>query len=141
MFTPHVDRLTQSILAKAFSGELVPQDENDEPASVLLERIRAQRNGPAQAKRTVVPMRPKKQKYAVELEPLLLAAEPSVIYAATIPQRILTVMKQGKEYTRAEIITEAGISDAEWIWAIRQLKEEGHVRQTGEKRGARYCRY
>jgi type I restriction enzyme S subunit len=35
-----VDKLTQSILAKAFRGELVPQDPNDEPASVLLERIK-----------------------------------------------------------------------------------------------------
>jgi type I restriction enzyme S subunit len=39
----HVDRLTQSILAKAFRGELVSQDPNDEPASVLLERTRAER--------------------------------------------------------------------------------------------------
>jgi type I restriction enzyme S subunit len=37
----HVDKLAQSILAKAFRGELVPQDPSDEPASVLLERIRA----------------------------------------------------------------------------------------------------
>jgi type I restriction enzyme S subunit len=36
----HVEKLTQSILAKAFRGELVPQDPNDEPASVLLERIK-----------------------------------------------------------------------------------------------------
>ena len=35
-----VDKLTQSILAKAFRGELVPQDPNDEPASELLNRIR-----------------------------------------------------------------------------------------------------
>lgn len=41
----HVDKLTQSILAKAFRGELVSQDPNDEPASILLERIRQQRNG------------------------------------------------------------------------------------------------
>jgi type I restriction enzyme, S subunit len=27
------------VLAKAFRGELVPQDPNDEPASALLERI------------------------------------------------------------------------------------------------------
>ena len=37
------DRLEQATLAKAFRGELVPQDPNDEPASVLLERIRAER--------------------------------------------------------------------------------------------------
>jgi type I restriction enzyme S subunit len=36
----YIDNLTQSILAKAFRGELVPQDPNDEPASVLLERIK-----------------------------------------------------------------------------------------------------
>ncbi|EHR6472051.1 restriction endonuclease subunit S [Vibrio parahaemolyticus] len=34
-----VDNLTQSILAKAFRGELVPQNDDDEPAEVLLERI------------------------------------------------------------------------------------------------------
>ncbi len=36
-------RLRTSVLARAFSGQLVPQDPNDEPASVLLERIRAER--------------------------------------------------------------------------------------------------
>ncbi|WP_181256669.1 restriction endonuclease subunit S [Merismopedia glauca] len=37
------DRLEQSTLAKAFRGELVPQDPDDEPASVLLERIAAEK--------------------------------------------------------------------------------------------------
>ena len=46
-----IDKLTQSILAKAFRGELVPQDPNDEPASVLLERIKAQRAAAPKAKR------------------------------------------------------------------------------------------
>jgi type I restriction enzyme S subunit len=36
----YVQRLTPSLLARAFRGELVPQDPNDEPASVLLERIK-----------------------------------------------------------------------------------------------------
>ncbi|MEQ3530737.1 restriction endonuclease subunit S [Pseudoalteromonas sp. XMcav11-Q] len=43
-----VDNLTQSILAKAFRGELVPQDDNDEPAEKLLERI-AQAKAEAEA--------------------------------------------------------------------------------------------
>ncbi|WP_313087367.1 restriction endonuclease subunit S [Pseudomonas sp.] len=46
-----INHLTQSILAKAFRGELVPQDPNDEPASVLLERIKAQRAAAPKAKR------------------------------------------------------------------------------------------
>ena len=38
------EQLRQSILKKAFSGELAPQDPNDEPASVLLERIKAEKS-------------------------------------------------------------------------------------------------
>ena len=37
------ERLRQSILREAFSGRLVPQDPNDEPASDLLKRIRQER--------------------------------------------------------------------------------------------------
>ena len=46
-----IDHLDQAILAKAFRGELVPQDPNDEPAGVLLERIRAGREVRSAAKR------------------------------------------------------------------------------------------
>ncbi|WP_192021353.1 restriction endonuclease subunit S [Shewanella sp. WPAGA9] len=37
-----LDRLTQSILAKAFRGELVPQDLTDDPAGELLDLIKAE---------------------------------------------------------------------------------------------------
>ncbi len=40
-------KLDEALLAKAFRGELVPQDPNDEPATVLLERIRAEREATA----------------------------------------------------------------------------------------------
>ena len=39
----NLSQLDQSILFKAFRGELVPQDPNDEPASQLLERIKQEK--------------------------------------------------------------------------------------------------
>jgi type I restriction enzyme, S subunit len=46
-----MDRLESAVLAKAFRSELVPQDPNDQPASVPLERICAQRAGAHASKR------------------------------------------------------------------------------------------
>jgi type I restriction enzyme S subunit len=46
-----LDRLEAAILVKAFRGQLVPQDPNDEPASVLLDRIRAERAAAPKPKR------------------------------------------------------------------------------------------
>jgi len=56
---PHMDKLPQSILAKAFRGELVPTEaelarregREYEPASVLLERIRSERAEHAQGRK------------------------------------------------------------------------------------------
>ncbi|EDX73396.1 Type I restriction modification DNA specificity domain protein [Coleofasciculus chthonoplastes PCC 7420] len=49
-----VEQLTPTLLSKAFRGELVPQDPDDEPVSVLLERIRAERAAqPNKPKRVV----------------------------------------------------------------------------------------
>jgi len=42
-------RLTPALLAKAFRGELVPQDPNDEPAAELLRRLQAERATAAKA--------------------------------------------------------------------------------------------
>ena len=46
-----IDKLQAVILVKAFRGELVPQDPADEPASVLLDRIRVERAAAPKAKR------------------------------------------------------------------------------------------
>jgi type I restriction enzyme, S subunit len=50
-----VDRLTPALLAKAFRGQLVPQDPTDEPASALLERIRQQRDASPEPKKKRTP--------------------------------------------------------------------------------------
>lgn len=46
-----LDRLDERLLAKAFRGELVPQDPADEPAEALLARIRAARAAAPKVKR------------------------------------------------------------------------------------------
>lgn len=67
------DKLPQSLLAKAFRGELVPQDENDEPASVLLERIKKERE-------KIGTKRKSKKNGDVELEELSVAEVNSANY-------------------------------------------------------------
>lgn len=51
------ERLTPALLAKAFRGELVPQDPNDEPAAELLRRLR-------EARATEAPAKPKRGRKA-----------------------------------------------------------------------------
>lgn len=49
-----IGHLNREILSKAFQGDLVPHDPNDEPASLLLERIRDERQArPKSPKRTI----------------------------------------------------------------------------------------
>lgn len=70
-----LDKLPQSILAKAFRGELVPQDRKDEPASVLLERIKKEKEKLAEEKKGKKP-----KAYSIEEKPLKIAAEKKVKY-------------------------------------------------------------
>ncbi len=67
-------RFRQSVLAKAFRGELVEHDPNDEPASVLLERIKAERKVRSGDSSTVA--RTKGKKYV----------EPAPIDTSELPQ-------------------------------------------------------
>lgn len=50
-----VQKLTPALLAKAFRGELVPQDPNDEPASELLKRLQESRTKSAKPSRARKP--------------------------------------------------------------------------------------
>jgi type I restriction enzyme S subunit len=80
-----VDRLTPALLAKAFRGELVPQDPSDEPASVLLERIRAARQAESGVGK---PSRRGRRKAAASPEqaPLPAAPAPSDLLAQLLQE-------------------------------------------------------
>ena len=66
-----LQRLRQSILKWAFEGKLVDQDANDEPATVLLQRIRADRETKT-PKKTTRKRRAKRMANSAEDEPALL---------------------------------------------------------------------
>jgi type I restriction enzyme S subunit len=65
---PLLKRFRQAVLAKAFRGELTERDPNDEPASVLLERIREERRRKWEEDLRGKGKDPRKAKY-VEPEP------------------------------------------------------------------------
>lgn len=60
----HAQSLRASILARAFSGQLVPHDPNDEPALVFLKQIAAER-APFNGQRRVRPRRARQDKVTV----------------------------------------------------------------------------
>lgn len=134
------DRLRQAILKQAFSGQLVPQGPNDEPASVLLERLRAKQ--PALTKEPAAHQRkhrtPSPKTGAPPPEPLPLVAEASATYGDAIIARILATMQPGHEYARADLVELLGLSTRQWNAAIQELKRVGKVRQVGERRAATY---
>lgn len=57
-----VDKLTAAILAKAFRGQLVPQDPNDESAEKLLERIQAERQAQQEKEKAAKKAKRKRKK-------------------------------------------------------------------------------
>jgi type I restriction enzyme, S subunit len=64
-----INHLDQAILAKALRGELVPQDPNDEPASILLERIKAERLSNVHVSKETTSTRPKKRATRKQVPP------------------------------------------------------------------------
>ena len=128
------DRLRQSILKQAFSGQLVPAISYEEPAGVLLDRV-----GPMQL------VAPKAaigggRGSASALRETKTAATALGDFTSldSILAAILNYMQTSREYSRAEIADALGLSTGRWNAAIQELKRRGKVRQIGERRGSRY---
>ena len=96
-----VEQLTPSLLAKAFRGALVPQDSNDEPASVLLERIREAREADQASSTGKKPFR-KKDRTTKEVGMLKLS--------------------EIQENHLSAILKERGRMTSEALWSASQLE-------------------
>lgn len=104
-----VDELTPSLLGIAFSGELVPQDPNDEPASTLLERIRLERH----------------------LEELGAATrrKPAKKETDTKGEGRMRTLSEIKSTHLSDILKENGSMLAERLWAASELEIEDFYEQ------------
>ncbi len=129
------DRLRQSILKQAFSGQLVPQDPNDEPASVLLEQMRGQQTAPVKVSREK-PSPQRNAKPAVKAEPK--DDTPDHASLDSVLNAILDLMQPGRKYARADLADPLGLTTGHWNAAIQELKRRGQVRQIGARRAATY---
>jgi type I restriction enzyme S subunit len=96
-----VERVTPALLAKAFRGELVPQDPDNEPASILLDRIRSAR--------AAEPARPRQRKGG-RRSGKTQKAEPIMLNRQDIERNHLTA-----------ILKERGPLTAEALWSASQL--------------------
>jgi type I restriction enzyme S subunit len=118
-----VERLTPALLAKAFRGELVPQDPNDEPASVLLERIRAARQAEAAASG---PSRRGRRQAAANPEPSLFDAAP------VPPDRLSNLLRECGALSERALLAASELDPAGFRAQLALERELGAIQATLE---------
>ncbi len=119
-----VERLTPALLAKAFRGELVPQDPNDEPASVLLERIRAARQAEAAAGK---PSRRGRKKAAAHPVPSPVDAAP------VIPDRLASLLRECGSLSEKALLAASELDPARFQAQLELELQAGGIQQLWEE--------
>ena len=121
-----VDRLTPALLAKAFRGELVSQDPSDEPASVLLDRIRAARQAEAGAGK---PSRRGRRQAAASPDPVALEAAP------VPPDHLAALLKECGALSERALLAASELEPARFRAQLTLERQRGAVRDTPEDSG------
>jgi len=129
-----VAAVEQAALAKAFRGELVPQDPTDEPASVLLDRIRAAR--------AAEPDRPRRGRAASATPPTAAAPSspgPNRGAADADPLDLIVATFQASPRLAASaIVRTTGLDLTTVKQALKTLVEAGQVRVESKARATTY---
>jgi type I restriction enzyme S subunit len=118
-----VERLTPALLAKAFRGELVPQDPNDEPASELLNRIRAARQAEAAASG---PSRRGRRQAAANPVPSLFDAAP------VPPDRLANLLRECGALSERALLAASELDPAGFRAQLALERELGAIQATVE---------
>jgi type I restriction enzyme S subunit len=140
--------LEQAALAKAFRGELVPQDPDDEPASVLLERIRAARAAePERGRRRGRPSPPnplsQRERGSQKGEPEAASSPLSLLGEGSVRStggegRVAEALMSSSPLSASAIVDVTGLDAGEVKKALKALVDAGQVRVEGKARGTRY---
>jgi type I restriction enzyme S subunit len=130
-----VERCAQAALARAFRGELVPQDPNDEPAAVLLDRIRATR---AEAPESTRRSRGQRPADAPTSSPKSNGHTITTIGDDSL-DLVVAALQQGEpRLTAADIIDATNLDAPAVKQVLKTLVAAGQVRVHGKARGTSY---
>lgn len=114
-----VVRLTPALLAKAFRGELVPQDPGDEPASVLLERIRAARQAEGTA---ASPSRRGRRQAAAN------PATSPLVAAPVTPDRLASLLRECGALSEKALLAASELDPASFQAQLAHERSLGAIR-------------
>jgi len=132
----HLRQLEHTALAKAFRGELVPQNPNDEPAAALLDRIRATRAASApdisRRDRGPHPADAPTSSGKSNGHNTIASSDDSL-------DLVVAALQQGEPHLTATAIAEAADLDASAVkQVLKTLVAAGRVRVHGNARGTAY---
>jgi type I restriction enzyme S subunit len=119
-----VKNLTLALLAKAFRGELVSQDPNDEPAAVLLERIRAEKARMETVRKTTRIVR-----RSTKESPQDIMKQPSDYWEALRS----AFVEMGRKADARQLFDQAGFSPEEVVQFYEVLRATPEVRVAFEE--------
>ncbi|HEY1059751.1 MAG TPA: restriction endonuclease subunit S [Limnobacter sp.] len=122
----HVQRLAPQVLAKAFRGELVEQDPNDEPASALLARLVSQRTASSPNKKPRRPSKPRTTRAPAEASSMTKSRQDEDVKG--LPYLAGHLRRLGVPTTAQSLFKEAELPVADFYKQLAWEIAEGHVK-------------